>query len=115
MGTELNNAITQLQQVITTLNADQETIDALNAQLTSITAAKVADDAIIAAEKTLDTKESVLDYLRGKGRLLRNIPPIADETETILVPLLYVSETPELYLIHQMYSDAGFVYTLNTL
>lgn len=117
MAKLLDNALAQLQQVITELNTDQATIDSLNAQLATLQAAKDADDAIIATEIVSDRKESILDYLRGKGRAIREGALIitASEQETLNVPLADVDGTPELTLVMQGFTNAGYSYSVITL
>lgn len=117
MAGELLNALTKLSEVIAELNTDQEAIDSLNSQLAIVQAAKDADDVLLAQEAILDKKESVLDYLRGKGRAIREGALIinASYQERFNVPLAYVDGTPELLLVMQGYANAGFAYSVITL
>lgn len=116
MAGELSGALTKLSEVIAELNTDQQTIDSLNSQLATAIAAKNADDAIIAAEVVLDRKEAVLDYLRGKGRAIREgvIVISANEQETFNVPLSDIDQTDELQLVMGEFTRSGFVYSVIT-
>jgi hypothetical protein len=95
---ELQNAITQLSQVVVELNTDQGEIDALNTQLANETAS--------------DKKEAVLDYLRAKGRAIhKGAIVISDETQNFnTVDGLEIANSQELALVFYGFTKAGHVY-----
>jgi len=112
----LDEALALIEQLKSMLGTDQATIDLFDAQLSSLQAAKDADDVIIAAESVLDKKESVLDYLRGKGRAIREgvITITASEQEEFDVPLTDIDGTDELNLVMQGFTRAGYIYSVIT-
>ena len=98
MSKLLDNALTQLQSVIAELNTDQTIIDLLSQQLADV------------------QKESTLDYLRGKGRAIRegSIIITSSQSEKFYVDSSIISESDELALVIEGYTKAGFIYSAIT-